>query len=282
MLLIIMPLFFAIKNIQASGRVKTEQKPVNLPIVLYHEVKTQNVNKFVVTPCEFESDLKYLKENGYTTVTMADVINFVYSDAKLPEKPVILSFDDGYLNNYVYAVPLLKKYNMKIVLSLIAKDSDNFTKSKDSNLDYSHMNWDQLNEILKSDCVEIQNHTYNLHAMTKKRYGCKKKASESLSDYEQILSGDLMKCQLDIFQHTGRMPTTFTYPYGVVSKESLPVIKNLGFKASLSCKYGINVITNDPERLYCMKRISRYHGTSVGKTINEALKTLKFQSDSQV
>lgn len=248
--------------------------PVYLPIIMYHEVKTYKAGKDVILPREFENDLKYLLENNYTTITMNDLIDYVYSDVPLPEKPIILSFDDGYLNNYVYVLPLLKQYNMKIVFSIIGKNTDDFTNIPDNNLDYSHVTWDQLNEMLDSGCVEVQNHTYNLHKYSKSQIGCKQRANESDADYEKILVEDIGKLQEEITQKTGCTPTTFAYPYGRSSNNTDAILKKLGFKATLTCDYGINNITKDPDCLFGLKRICRSHNQSMGKFLIEAFKTI--------
>lgn len=258
-----------------AGAVTDSGGKIELPVILYHEVRYNKNGKLAISPYEFESDLKYIKDEGYTTVTVADLVNYVTKGVSLPEKPIMLTFDDGYLNDYVYAFPLIKKYNMKIVFSVIAKNTDDFTKVKDDNIDYSHVTWEQLNEMIQSGLVEVQNHTYNMHSISLKRYGCSKNPGESIEHYESALSDDLLKCQNEISLNTGVVPTAFTYPYGRVSGESLPVIKKLGFKASFSCKYGINMLNRDPEKLYCLKRVSRYHGTTLKKTIAKAEKTLR-------
>lgn len=246
-----------------------------LPIIMYHEVKTYKTGKDVIMPWEFESDLKFLKENGYTTITMSDLIGYVYHDASLPEKPIILSFDDGYLNNYVYVLPLLKKYDMKIVFSIIGKSTDDFSDINDDNLDYSHVTWDQLNEMIGSGYVEVQNHTYNLHKYCRGRIGCGQAANESPAEYEKLLIEDIGGFQEQISEITGQTPTTFTYPYGKCSDSMNVVLKKLGFKASLSCDYGVNIISKNPDDLFCLKRICRSHNRPVGKLIAEAMKTLK-------
>jgi peptidoglycan/xylan/chitin deacetylase (PgdA/CDA1 family) len=258
-------------------KTEIENHGIVVPIIMYHEVKPYNAGKDVITPYEIESDLKFLKENKYSTITMTDLIDYVYKNKELPENPIILSFDDGYLNNYFFVYPLLKKYNMKIVLSIIGKNTDDFTRIPDNNLDYSHVTWNQINEMIHSGHVEIQNHTYNMHKITPKRYGCRKKRGESIEHYEQILTEDIGKLQQEITLLTGFTPNTFAYPYGQVSKESVPIIKNLGFKASLSCDYGINIVINDPEMLYGLKRICRSHGVPIKKAIYDAMKTLKFK-----
>lgn len=248
-----------------------------LPIIMYHEVKQNNTGKDVITPYEIESDLKYLKANHYTTITMTDLIDYVEGKKELPEKPIILSFDDGYYNNYVYVFPLLKKYDMKIVFSLIGKYTDDATQYPENNMNYSHVTWEQANEMVQSSLVEIQNHTYNLHTITRKRYGCQKNKGESLEHYEQVLTDDIGKLQDEITNITGTTPSTFAYPYGQVSKESYPIIKKLGFKASLTCDYGVNIMTKNSEMLYGLKRVCRAHGVPLQKALRDVMKTLKYR-----
>jgi peptidoglycan/xylan/chitin deacetylase (PgdA/CDA1 family) len=247
---------------------------------MYHEVKPAKSGKDAITPYEFESDLKYLKENGYTAIDMSELIAYVNDGKELPEKPVIISFDDGYYNNYVYVFPIIKKYNTKIVLSIIGKSTDDFTCDPAKNLDYTHLSWTQINEMLDSGLVEIQNHTYNMHHNTSARFGCAKNYGESSKHYEEALSNDLQKLQDEIRLFTGEVPNTFTYPYGKISDESLPIIEKLGFKASLSCTYGINVIQRKNFSLYGLKRICRVHGTGAKKSIDGAMKTLKYANNN--
>lgn len=248
-----------------------------VPIVMYHQVKNDNNGKNVISPYEFESDLNYLKDNHYTAITMNDLIGYVHGEKELPEKPVILSFDDGYLNNYVYVFPLLKKYDMKIVFSIVGKDTDDFTLQPNDDLDYSHVTWEQINEMIASGLVEVQNHSYSLHQITSERYGCRKNLGESLEHYEQVLTEDIGRLQSEMKMNTGFTPTTFAYPYGRVSPESVPIIKKLGFQASLTCDYGVNVIKREPDTLYGLKRICRSHEVSCRELIEEAMKTLKFR-----
>jgi peptidoglycan/xylan/chitin deacetylase (PgdA/CDA1 family) len=208
---------------------------------------------------------------------MSDLINYVYEDLELPENPIILSFDDGYLTTYRYVYPLLKKYDMKIVLSIVGKSTDDFSKVVDENLDYAHLTWDQLNEMKQSGYVEIQNHTYNLHKVNNGRYGCYQKKNESLSDYEAVISEDVGTLQAKIKEVTGYEPNTFTYPYGKYNDNTESIIKKLGFKATLSCTYGVNVITvNNTDALFGLKRICRSHNQSIQKLIKGGMETLKY------
>ncbi len=243
-----------------------------LPIVMYHSLLKSKCGNYIVHPDTFENDLKYIQDKGYTTITMTDLINYVYEDSPLPEKPIIITFDDGFYNNFGYAVPLLHKYDMKAVISIVGKYTDTYSNSDEANLNYSYLRWKDINNLMQDGCIEFQNHTYNLHS-TSKRQGTKKLPYESVSAYADVLTSDLLKLQ-DEFEKNcnGYKPNTFTYPLGAVSKDSIPLIKELGFKASLSCTSGVNYITKNPECLYLLKRNNRVSSISTENFFNKLLK----------
>lgn len=274
--MVIAVLFAAANPFCGFADTSSGQNPLCLPILMYHEVKYESPGKDSIKPYELESDLRYLQSAGYHTITMKQLIDYVYSGTPLPEKPIILSFDDGYLSTYVYARPLLTKYKARIVLSIIGKSTDDFSQKPSEDIT-AHMTWGQLNEMKDAGLAEIQNHTYNMHKITRRRYGCSKKQGESKENYACALTEDITRMQADVFLHTGMTPTTFTYPYGQVCDDSLPVIKSLGFKAALTCKYGINLITKDPTVLYGLRRICRAHGVTAKKSLDGAMKTLRFR-----
>jgi peptidoglycan/xylan/chitin deacetylase (PgdA/CDA1 family) len=250
----------------------SSQQSVYVPIIMYHQVKNSGFGKDVISPYEFENDLKYLADNEYTTVTIDDLIDYVYEGKDLPEKPIILSFDDGYLSTYQYVFPLLKEYNMKIVLSVIGKCTDDFSNVVDININYSHMTWEQINEVDDSGLVEIQNHSYNLHRVCNGRYGCSQMTNEAFSVYEEVMKEDILTLQQKIASKIDKTPSTFTYPYGKYNSNTEAILKNLGFKATLTVKYGVNLVNrDDPETLFNLKRICRSHNQGIKKLLNEVM-----------
>ena len=197
----------------------TSEEGVEIPIVMYHSLLKDEARhgKYVISPAEFENDLQYLKKHGYTTILMSDLI--AYTQGKeLPEKPVLLTFDDGYYNNYLYAFELAKQYQCKFVISPIGYYADQYTDTPDENAYYSHATWEELQEMAESGLVEVQNHSYNLHKSDGSRLGVKKVSGETETQYESMLSQDLLTAQEKIEQHVGMRPTTFVYPFGAVSK----------------------------------------------------------------
>lgn len=259
--------------------VLSQNQKICVPIIMYHQVKNYGYGKDVISPYEFESDLVYLQENNYNTITMTELIDYVYNDKELPPNPIIISFDDGHLSIYKFVYPLLKEYNMKIVLSVIGKGIDDFSKVHDENMAYSHVTWDQINEMKDSGHIEVQNHSYNLHTCSNGRIGCLQKRNESVEEYQLLLTEDLEKCQTQVIINTGSIPNTFAYPYGESCENLDHIIKRLGFKASFSCRYGVNIIEKDPEKLYGLKRICRAHNENVSKLIKEGMETLKYSQE---
>jgi len=237
---------------------------IKLPILMYHSMLMDQKyqGKYVISPDTFENDLIYLKKNGYTTIVMQDLLDYVDKKSPLPPKPILLTFDDGYYNNYLYAYPLIKKYNAKIVISPIGYYTDLFSESNPDHPNYSHCTWDEINEMMDSGLVEFQNHTYNLHASKGVRVGAGKLKRESTASYAEVLSQDLGRLQQEMKENTGYSPTTFVYPFGVVSDESISIIKNLGFRASMTCMAKMNYITTDPQCLYKLGRYLRPMGAS--------------------
>lgn len=235
---------------------------VEVPVIMYHSVlkDTKYHGKFVVSPYELEEDFKWLKENGYTTVFMSDLINYVEKGTPLPQKPIVLTFDDGYYNNYIYAYPLARKYNMKLVISVVGKYTDQYTKSGERSAYYSHLTQDDIKEMHNSGLVEFANHSYDMHTITKDRNGSKKNKNETEEHYKNILVEDITKNQKLIKEATGQDSLTYTYPFGSVSYASFDILKGMGFKATLSCSEGTNHITDN---LYMLKRFIRPNGKSV-------------------
>jgi peptidoglycan/xylan/chitin deacetylase (PgdA/CDA1 family) len=223
------------------------QAGVKVPILMYHSIlkDPSHTGTYVVTPEELESDLRWLKEHGYTAVHMAQVIAYAHGEGDLPEKPVVITFDDGYYNNYLYAYPLLKQYGMKGVLSILGRYTDLYSGVEENNAYYSHCTWDQLREMAQSGVMEIQNHSYDLHTHTAARHGCASNKGEAPEKYRQVVGEDIMKVQNRIRTELGISPEVFTYPFGSYTAESEKLVRELGFVSSLSCETGINEFFNE-------------------------------------
>ena len=218
--------------------VSSEVKPLKLAVIMYHGLinDTSKQNKYFIDSKYFETDLQYLTENGYNTIFASDLINHFEKGTPLPENPVMLTFDDGYYNNYTFAYPLLKKYNCKAVISPIGISADEAEKDIRQNPAYSQCTWSQLKEMYDSGLVEIQNHTYNLHHIQNGRSGAKNMPDEDLTAYKTMLTADLERFNNRMYEELGIYPNAVVFPFGSRSKDTLQIVKDMNFKAAFDCE----------------------------------------------
>lgn len=247
--------------VEVSSRVEG----VSLPIVMYHQLtKSESKSgKYVLTVEQFEKDLKHLKNNGYQTVTVKQLIDFSEGKINLPEKAVLLTFDDGNETLYEYAKPLLEQYGFTAVGFVVGALADRYTELDDHNLNYSNLNWQEIKELSEGNIIEIQSHSYDLHKNTANRSGAKKKKSETIEQYREFLSADAAKMKMKMVEHTGNAPVAFAYPFGSFSSESKDILKSCGIKAIFTCEERVNIIKKaEPECLFGLGRYNRPSGIS--------------------
>ena len=127
-----------------------KEEGIRLPIIMYHSLlkEKSRSGKYTITPDTLKQDLEYIKSNGYTTINMEELINYVYNDGTLPEKPIIITFDDGYYNNFGYAIPILKELNMKAIISIVGEYTDTYSESGEANLNYGYIRWEDIKPAL--------------------------------------------------------------------------------------------------------------------------------------
>lgn len=247
-------------------------KGVFLPVIMYHSIidNYSRAGEYVVTPKTFENDMTYLYENGYDTVTVNDLVNYVYKGGTLPQKPVMITFDDGFYNNIIYAQPVFEKYNYKGIISVVGIYVETYEKANDHNPNYAYCNFEDITIIAEEGYFEIGNHSYNMHK-TSARKGCSKKIGESTEDYCKILSNDVVTLQNLLTEKSGVTPIAFSYPFGSVSRESITVLRQLGFLAAFNCTEKPNYITRQPETLFSLNRYNRASGISTEQFMKRAL-----------
>ena len=101
--------FFIGRSLLFSSADDSEERGVFLPVIMYHSVHEGAPQDYVVTPSQLEDDLNWLAENGYSSVTAQELVDYTLGKGDLPEKPVLITFDDGFYNNLSLALPLLEK-----------------------------------------------------------------------------------------------------------------------------------------------------------------------------
>ena len=261
-------------TVSRMGKALAAQEPppdaVFLPVIMYHSL-TEPTNDYQLSPAAFGQDLAYLQSHGYESVTVRQLADYTRGIGELPAHPVLITFDDGFYNNLSAALPLLEQYDMQAVVSVVGRYTDELAPADPHVERYSYLTWDDIRALLDSGRVELGNHTYDLHT-NDKRAGCSILLGEDVDAYTLMLHTDLETLQNRAKQETGTSPAVFAYPYGFICRESIPVLKDLGFVCTLTCREEPNYITHDPACLYALGRYHRSPKYSTEEFFDKALK----------
>lgn len=237
-----------------------EKERIFLPVIMYHSVvKEGNLGEYVVSADILEKDIKWLKEHNYEPVFVEDVITYVKGDGVLPPKPVMITFDDGMKNNMDTAFEVMKKYDAKGVYSVVGSYCDGGDP---------YMSWDELKEFSQEALVEIQHHSYSFHELGQRK-GSMRMAGEGFCEYVTEFASDTSKMNNALAENADIKTSCYTYPFGLISTETYPVLESLGFEASFSCIEKGNYITKEDEScLHLMKRYNRAAGETTENFMN--------------
>lgn len=249
-----------------------KKEKIFMPVIMYHSIHNNANASYEVTPEQIESDLRYLKNNNYNSVSAQQLVDYVYNRGELPENPVMITLDDGFYNNLYYLEPLLEKYDMTAVVSIVGTYTENDAVADPHVPEYSYLTWEDINTMLESGRFEIGNHTFDMHNSSGTRKGCKINNGENSEEYCRILNEDIAKLQELIKEHTNTYPIVFAYPFGYQCKESIPVMRENGFAITLNCYEKPNYITRNPECLYDINRYNRSGLYSTEEFMSKLLK----------
>ena len=231
-------------------QVFNENHDVLIPILMYHNFDyniTPDLLTTTETPDEFEQQIKYLTANGYKGITFSDLYNYVQGHEKLPPKPFLLTIDDGYYSNYLYAYPILKKYNIPGTIFI----STAFLGQHPGM--HPHFTWEEAREMENSGIIEIQNHS---------RYH----GRHDTMSYNDLVES-VMNAQKMIDDKLGeRQVKVFSYPGGRYSDYTRKVLKQLGFQIQIT---ELNGIASRYSDLSNLNRISIEHGMTGRDIVNK-------------
>ena len=248
---------FVLSGFAQGELVPPVPETAEVPIIMYHSLAGSGKST-AISGEAFEKDLQYLQESGYEAVTLQALAAFVHQGEALPKKPVLLTFDDGYYNNYSVGFPLIKQYDTPIVISIIGKDTEIWSEIPAKDEKNGHLTWDEIREMAETGLVEIANHTWDLHKTEGGRKGVAMKAGEDRAQYREMLREDIGRLQESLAQNSGVHPIAFTYPFGKTCPEATEELARMGFYATLACHDGMNILLQgDAPSLFELHRYNR-------------------------
>jgi len=243
---------------------------VRVPALMYHCVDDhENVNNVVITEENFRKHLEIIKENGYTPVSLEELIDYVDKGHALPEKPVCITFDDGYLDNYLKAFPILKEFDFKATIFAIGSSVGKDTYKNTGVKIFPHFEFEQAKEMIDSGLISVQSHTYDMHQSGSIEQGSVVRenilpvAGESLREYLLALENDLIVAKTVLEANIGEPVFAMAYPTGRYNGLTELVLKKHGIRVSFATSKGVNYIRkNDADCLYSLNRYNIHDGVS--------------------
>ena len=236
----------------------------DVAILMYHaftenEAETTSV---CTLASEFERQLSALRDAGYTSVGYADLIEFVNGKGKLPEKPLLISIDDGYQNNLDLAAPLLEKYGFCANIAVIGV-SIGHTTYKDTDIPIMpHFSLEDARPWIKRGVLTVTTHSYDMHQIAAVdgndcRRGVLQMPGEAEPDYIAALTQDYTHAQKQLAGLPGKVLPVFTYPFGAYSELSERVLQEQGVQVTVTIADGANrLVRGEPETLRLLRRIN--------------------------
>ena len=192
-----------------------------VPILIFHSTRpyiesdTPAVRRYIATPDTLEQELAYLRDHGYVSVNFDDLVSHIMKNTPLPQRPIILSFDDDWESQYTYAFPLLEKYGFTatfyIWTAVVGREH--------------HMSWDQIRTLGQAG-MQIGCHTITHPYLTRV------KSDESLR--REIIGARTL-----IEERVGVPVTTFAYPFGQYNERVAAMVKEAGFTSARSTWPGV-------------------------------------------
>jgi len=211
----------------AYAAVATSTRSARVPIFVYHLVRpaeltdTPDIRAYLVTPDVFELQMRYLHDNKYHVISFSDLENYLNDGVPLPSRPVILSFDDGWENQFAYAFPILQKYHLTATFFI-------FTNAMGHR---EYLSWSQVQTLLEAG-MTIGSHTRSHPYLA--QITDQTKLEDEIAGSKQIIEA-----------HTGTTTNEFAYPFSSYSTTTIALVKKAGYKSARAFSLGVLHTRND-------------------------------------
>lgn len=246
----------------SASPMAAEEYTASVPILMYHHIAEEtDGNPMIITPNDFESHIRSLTENGYTAVTLDNLRAYVKGNGTLPDKPVVITFDDGYQSNYDHAYPILQKYGASAAIFAIGSSVGRSTYKDTGDAIIPHFGEKEILEMISSGVISVQSHTYDMHQSGKiEGDGARETMfpldGETEEEYIAAIREDITLSKSSLESLTGEPPFALAYPQGYYNDITSAVLREEGIDVTLSTRYGVSEIVKGLDQsLLALKRI---------------------------
>jgi len=201
-----------------------------IPILMYHAVSDDRDSTLHVTPENFSRQIAFLHENGYSVLSLDELVEDIKGGTGFVPKTVVITFDDGYEDNYLHAFPVLAKYDIPATIFLI-------TDYVDSRGGY--LKWDQVRLMMKNG-IDFGGHTMSGAYLP------------SITDTQRLWE-EVAGCKKEIELKTGKEAGYFCYPTGGFNEKVKNAVKRAGYKGACTTNRGFDKLNRDVYELNRVK-----------------------------
>lgn len=224
-----------------------EEISANLPVLMYHHLDENAANDMTVTPDTFRHHMEALRDAGYTAVTPHDLLAYVNDGADLPEKPVLITFDDGYTSVYEQAYPVLAELGMHGTVFCVGSTFGSDTYKNTGEPIIPHFGITEAAEMAQSGVMDVQSHTWDMHQAVQFESGTPRTCVRSLegeaeTDYLAALEDDIRASIAQLEDAAGEPVFAVAYPNGIMTDEAAAVFYENGITVTFSTEYRSNTL----------------------------------------
>lgn len=205
-----------------------------VPILMYHmvdEVLVRKQESLNVTPKAFERQMSFLKRHHYKVLPLETLVDLIKENKSIPPKTVVLTFDDGYKNNYTHAFPILKKYNLPATIFIIVNEVGRSQNDR--------LSWEELRQMQDSGLIKFGSHSIGAEPLI--NINDEEELKRQIFDSKKMLEAKL-----------GQKVALFSYPEGFFTSKIAWLVKDAGYKAAVATIPCGNFPNDD---LFALKRI---------------------------
>lgn len=203
-------------------------KNKKIPVLMYHSISYEKENILRLPKEKFRNQMKYLKDNNYTTLTLDELYRYMKTGKNLPSKPIVITFDDGYKDNYTNAYPILKEFKQKATVFVITNTIDR---------EKNYLTSTEI-KLMDSNNIRIESHTSSHEHLDKISYEDNVNTMKnSKGKLEEILN---------------RRIDYIAYPYGGYTSNTIEAAKQSGYKLAFSTEFGL---IDKTDNIYSLGRI---------------------------
>lgn len=205
---------------------RNNQNIKRVPVLMYHSIDYEKGNELRIPKEKFREQMKYLKDNNFNTLSLDEFYSYIISGDGFPEKPIVITLDDGYRDNYTNAYPVLKEFGQNAVVFMITSTIDTSD---------SYLSSEQIRDM-DSNGINIESHTVNHPMLNQLTYN---KQVTELKESKRVLENLL-----------GRETKYIAFPYGRFNNDTLKAAQEAGYKMAFSTQYGLAEKNNGIYKLH--------------------------------